>query len=906
MLETLTWWVLIELIGLSVLPIAFRFFRNLPGRGYAFSKPLGLLLIAFPFWLLTSFHFLDNSQGSIALVAILVAAISWGVFGRRATADDRAQTADDRPTTAASPETVPVPANGDEQPESNDGKRRARDRRSERANQAQPSPVVGHAPSVIAAEFMAADIQPLGEQPSAIGRRRSPVIAWLGSNLSLVVAVELVFTIAFFGWALMRAYVPDISGTEKPMEFAFLNGILQSQQFPPLDPWLSGYAISYYYFGYVIVAMLTMLSGVASSIAFNLAIALLFGLAAAGAFGLAYDLIAGNETASRVTSHASRFLFALFAPIFLLIIGNLEGLLEALHARGLGTPQFWNWLDVKGLVDAPVTGTLVPTDNWWWWRASRVIHDVARGQTQEVIDEFPQFSFLLGDMHPHVLALPFVILALAAALNLFRDSRLEHRDWHLKLRSLNFRFPFSPFDLLLLTCIVGALPFLNFWDILPYGFIVVVAFAIARYRAENGWNGAATRDMVVFVVSLGVVSLLLYLPFYIGFQSQAGGILPVLYVKTQLHQYLLMFGIFVFIFAAFLARVVYAQHGVSLRDWLARALPVIVGLVAFPVIVALLALTLLTVSAPLRDSAIAAFGSSENLYSNLLAAYFGPLASDPWLFILLVVLLALIVVALRLRVVDLALPDTSTTFVLLMLLTGFLLTFGVEFVYLRDVFGTRMNTVFKFYFQAWTLFAIGGAYAVYYLARTLRPLVRGGFFAGVAVLLFASLLYPVLGIPNRANDFQGNATLDGTAFIRGVSPGDYAAIQWLDENAPRGAHILESTGRQYTFDDRISMATGLPTVLGWIGHEDQWRGSTKLYKDDATGVDRAADVARIYQTSDANSVLTLVDKYAISFVVVGPTEREQYSLTPMQVDKFDKVMSRVFDNGGTRIYARSR
>ena len=646
MIETLTWWFLVELIGIAVLPVAFRFFRNLPERGYAFIKPLGLLLIAYPFWLLTTFGFLTNTRSVIALVAVGVGAASWWFFGREQSTDDRQQT-----------------------------------------------------------------LEPVTARPS--------LFTWLKDNARLIITIELVFMVAFLAWTIVRTYMPEITATEKPMEFAFLNGVLQSTTFPPHDPWLSGYAISYYYFGYIIIAMLTMLSGIASSITFNLGIALLFALAATSAFGLAYDLI---RSASLSTRNWQSLFYPLFAPIFLLLAGNLEGFFEALHAKGIGSVQFWNWLDVKGLAQAPVTGSFVPNDNWWWWRASRVVHDVVAGQTQEVIDEFPQFSFLLGDMHPHVLALPFVLLALAAALNLIRNSQFAFRN-------SRFNFPLSPFDFSLLPLILGGLFFLNSWDILPYGFILLVAFGIARYRANNAWDASATRDLVAFTVGLGMLSVLLYLPFYISFQSQAGGLLPTLFVKTRLHQYLIMFGLFVFILGAFLVRLVFEHHDVSAREWLSQAAAPLVLIIAFPIAIALLALVVLATRPDLQDQARAIFPGVSNLFTTMLAAFFAPLAFDPWLFILLAIFLAGIVALVRVR-----LPDDSTTFVLLLAFTGFLLTFGVEFVYLRDQFGTRMNTVFKFYFQAWTLFSIAATYAVFYLSHKLNGNARGAWFAGLGVL----------------------------------------------------------------------------------------------------------------------------------------------------------------------------
>src|SRR5258708_25946123 len=78
------------------------------------------------------------------------------------------------------------------------------------------------------------------------------------------------------------------------MEMAFLSGIRRSATFPPHDPWMSGYAISYYHFGYIIMGMLGNMSGVSNGVAFNLALPLLFALTGTGAFGIAYDLVVSH------------------------------------------------------------------------------------------------------------------------------------------------------------------------------------------------------------------------------------------------------------------------------------------------------------------------------------------------------------------------------------------------------------------------------------------------------------------------------------------------------------------------------------------------------------------------------------------------------------------------------------
>src|SRR5215208_1302740 len=117
---------------------------------------------------------------------------------------------------------------------------------------------------------------------------------------------------------------------ETPMELMFINGIMNSPTFPPRDLWLSGYSISYYYFGYVMTSMLGLFTGTPATLAFNLMISLIFGLSAVGAYGILYNLLATRQTStvegqSSSLNPRSSFLFPLLAPLFLLLIANMEG-----------------------------------------------------------------------------------------------------------------------------------------------------------------------------------------------------------------------------------------------------------------------------------------------------------------------------------------------------------------------------------------------------------------------------------------------------------------------------------------------------------------------------------------------------------------------------------------------------
>jgi YYY domain-containing protein len=240
----------------------------------------------------------------------------------------------------------------------------------------------------------------------------------------------------------------------------------------------------------------------------------------------------------------------------------------------------------------------------------------------------------------------------------------------------------------------------------------------------------------------------------------------------------------------------------------------------------------------------------------------------------------------------------ASPFVLLLLATGGLLALGVEYVYLSDHFGTRMNTVFKFYFQTWVLWAIAGAYALASFAR------RGkiGVVAVAGLLILAGFVYPLLAIPARANEYGGLPTLDATAYLAQAQPEDYAASAWLNENVGRepGARapvILEAPGDQfkaYVYEGRVSAHTGLPTLLGWAGHEHQWRGT---YDEPAR---REPDIEALYTSVDPDEVRALLDKYDIRYVYVGPLERGRYS--PAGLAKFAGLLDVVYDANGVTIY----
>jgi YYY domain-containing protein len=238
----------------------------------------------------------------------------------------------------------------------------------------------------------------------------------------------------------------------------------------------------------------------------------------------------------------------------------------------------------------------------------------------------------------------------------------------------------------------------------------------------------------------------------------------------------------------------------------------------------------------------------------------------------------------------------ADTFVLILIGVGLLLPLAVEFIYLRDLFGTRMNTVFKFYFQAWVLLALAAAYGVSVVTTRIHGVDGLVWRLALVFLVLGGLVYPALAIPSKTGDFSAQPVLDGMAWLETAHPDDYAAIRWLQANGPDGAVILEAPGESYSYLARVSALTGLPTVLGWDFHEFQWRGT---YDEPAR---RKPDVDILYNSVDPGQTLTLLDKYDITYVYVGPLERGRYN--PSGLTKFEQLLDRVYQGGGVTIYQR--
>jgi YYY domain-containing protein len=860
MIDFLLWYLVILLLGWLAFPVAFRVFPRLKDRGFGLSKVLGLLGWGYIFWLTNMLGVNRNSPGGLLLALGLLALLS-GYCLR--------------------------------------------------------------------------------------GGRLAELVVWLRGSKRTVLFTEIVFLALFGLWAFMRATSPEVSGTEKPMELAFISAILRADSFPPHDPWLSGYAISYYYFGYVMAAMLIKITGTAAWVGFNLAGALWFALTGTAAFSLVYSLISGihvKDTSTGEGKEGANLAWALLGPLYVLIVSNAEGFLEMLHSKGLfwqtgadGALQskFWRWLNIQELVEAPAspfTWTPERPLGIWWWRASRVLGDyTAAGEFREVIDEFPFFSYYLADLHPHVLAMPFVILAIAFAFNCFLSAKavtergISLFDWaagwfkgrDVPLQQLTIYPLLTGANFWLAAFVCGSLAFLNTWDFPIYVGLFGAVYVYQRYRAL-GWDWARLLEFVTFALLTGIAGVLFFFRFYIGFASQAGGLLPSLFFFPRGVQFWVMFlPLLVPLIFWLVSLIPPGGFSTVARRGIKFALIVLVGLGAAAYLFGWIGALLPSLGSSLQQNVSADYLTARlgqrmievgemffsvqelsepaQLWDSLKLRLTQP---GMWLTagLLITLVWGLLSLGPKDRPAEESHPDNRQAFILLLILLGLGLVIFPEFFYLRDQFGYRINTIFKFYFQAWVLWAIAAAAASVFLWRSLKGAryraLKPVFGAVWTAVLLICLAYPFFGFSAKLNGLDWKSlSLNGARHIENSSPGEMQAIQWLLD-AEEGV-ILEAVGGSYTGYARVSTFSGMPTVLGWPGHESQWRGG---YEEIGS---RESDIRQIYQSNDWAETLALLHKYRVNYVYIGGYEFNTYNVNE---DKFTRNLGIAYQNESVRIY----
>lgn len=730
-------------------------------------------------------------------------------------------------------------------------------------------------------------------------RQREQMTAELKARRGYFLAVEALCLALFLAFLFVRFQNPDLwhpwKGGEKPMDFSYFNAVLKSTTFPPYDPWFAGGYLNYYYYGFLLVGTPVKFLGILPAVAYNLILPTLFSLIGLGVFSATWNLSqrAGARRAAfdapAAAGRVSPYIPALAAVLGGLILGNLGTVrmiyqgFQRLAAPG-GVPedaslaQRWTW-GVAGFGKA-VGGEKLPYSiGDWYWLPSRAIP--APGDI-EPITEFPYFSVLYADLHAHLLALPLTLLALGCLIGLV----LGRAKWSDAGGGLAW--------LGLTALAIGALRPTNTWDMPAYLALGVVAifytllgnFEIpTRLRNRLPWlDDIPARGLRVAAALVGSALLvgLAFLFFQPYAQWYALGYTKVRLwkgVTTPSYSYFIHWGLFLFLLLFWAAW--------ETRDWMAktpvsalrRLAPYRALLLGLPICLGLLAIGLDLLGAHIAWFVIA-FGA--------------------WVSLLL----------LRRDT-----PDAKRI-VLFMVGAGLFLTLMVEVIVLEGDIG-RMNTVFKFYLQAWVLFAIAAAVALGWTLPALddwKPTWGLFWQVGLAALVAGASLYTIMATMAKMDDRISDRTphtLDGLAYMRysfytdewGTMDlnQDYQAIRWLQEHVQGSPVIVEANLRQlYRWGSRMTINTGLPGVVGWEWHQQQQRAVTP-------GVwvtERIQEVDNFYTTTNLGEAADFLRKYNVRYIIVGQQEQGHYPGPGL--DKFPdaagSLWREVYRQGDTVIY----
>lgn len=702
----------------------------------------------------------------------------------------------------------------------------------------------------------------------------------------LFLQAEALFLGLFLFFLCIRLGNPDLwhpsKGGEKPMDFSYFNAVLKSTSFPPYDPWFAGGKLNYYYYGAYLAGLGVKTLGIIPSVAYNLILPLWYAFLGSAFYAAVTSLalhIKGTSAEDSSVQPEKVGFIGLFAVLIAQVFGNLGTpamiAKELVESGGISAPETATFLELVRAFFVGIARLLqgAPFQMYrgdWYWVPSRAIPG-------EPITEFPYFTFLYGDPHAHLYALPITVFVLCWL------SSLVIQVQNKRYRTLTGFLPVLFGGIVLL----GSLIPTNTWDFPTYLLLTVALFFMTGlFKSGNGSLATAftaSRALGRGLGSAGLAGLIgllgsaLFLPYLIN-NTQQNGIQLWNGARTPVWSYLMHWGLF-------LACIV-NWYVAELTEWMAET--------------------------PLSSA------------RTLIRKQKVPLG-------IIIVLIAVCLIFFAFKTVWIgwiALPMMLWSFLLMlrrenslvknvlyfMAGTAFFITLFVEFFSLKADLG-RMNMVFKLYMQAWILFVLPAAVGMGTLFRgtsktasALSTWRSAVFF----LLVAAAASYPVLASIDKIKDRMSMSAphvLDGMAYMESSQyfqdgftmtlAEDFAAIQWMQDHVQGSPVIIEGNATEYKWGNRYTIYTGLPGVIGWNYHQRQQRPglSDQVWQ-------RIEEVNAFYNDGSLDVALAILQKYAIRYIVVGQMEQGMYD--PQGIAKFAKLegffWDEVFRAGNTVIY----
>jgi len=824
------WWLTTLFIGISCMPLCAYVFRRFEDRGWLFSKSVGLMISGWIMLVLSEMHIVKFLNGGCIAIIMVVLAVNYVLLFRH---------------------------------------------------------------------------------------RKAGIFK--GINWRLVIAEEVAFALIFAVWCWIIMCKPEAYGTEKFMDYGYMTSLMRTLYLPPVDTWYAGEAINYYYGGQYLATFLVKTSGVTVAVGYNLMRATIASFSCMLPFAVVYQLLKDRlKNKPRVATVAAA------------VGGSLAGFAAAFCSNA-----HYIVYNLIGRIVAYAKGTEF---SYWFPDATRYI-GYNPDLPDKTIHEFPAYSTVLGDLHAHYINLIFVFVAVAFAIAYAQRMAAEMEDavtgatpavsrtnkkkakqavkevpgalvpdefggcagglmeaytnlggvqrgidpeetqlkgaaliWHKAKHYL--KAIFCP-ELILIGFFTGMFKFTNFWDFPIY---FVVCGALVLFTNLRRYKGKPVEFLIVMggqAVAAFVIGTLAALPFTIFF-DQISSQIKTTHSHSLFYQLMVLWGLPLLILIGFVvlmlrerylgkkahaATVAAAAEDAARREAKKKAKEA------------------KKAAAEGADAAVAAEAVPEENAADAeppkkkgkLAAFFAGKAGWVW---------------------RMELPDMLA---LLLGLCAAGLVLLPEIIYVVDIYSGdyyRGNTMFKLTYQAFVLFAMLMGYV---LLRTIALSEKAPRI--IACVLTACLCLTGGYIFTSINSWFGNVfdlsrhvSLSCDYYLNTEFKEDQAAISWINGNIFEQAVMVEANGDSYTGYERVSVSTGLPTIMGWYVHEWLWRSGAKSTgatssdttedvnaKTTAMLNERVQDVQKIYESNDEAAFQSVVDKYGVKYVYVGSKEREKFA-----------------------------
>lgn len=277
-----------------------------------------------------------------------------------------------------------------------------------------------------------------------------------------IIKIEILWLVLFFAYLWLRSYHSAISGTERFMDMMLFSASGHTNYFPPIDSWYAGKSVNYYYYGHYLFSLLANLTHTAYSLAYNFSLGIIFSTAAMLSGLLTYEI------------SKSKF-FAVLAGFFVTASGTVA---YSFCVMGAVAEQVCSY----------ASSTRLYTPSY-------------------IINEIPSYSFTVGDLHAHLLALPFFLTAVC----------LLYAFWKMDKP--------SPDVIIALIFTFAASALINPWDFVTLAILTAVIVIVKVYGSRPSLVDAVkTSKWVILSAAMsGIAAIILILPFLLHFQSGSPG-----------------------------------------------------------------------------------------------------------------------------------------------------------------------------------------------------------------------------------------------------------------------------------------------------------------------------------------------------------------------------------------------